>query len=220
MYTIQKKEEKNFKVGAWFSNKNPAVIESEVGKGIVVMFLSSLDRDWNDFPIQPTYLPWIQRWIQYSALGLENISRQNLLVGEPFLLNSSDADIRSIVRAPDGTLSLMGNEDLIDTSQPGVYHLFSAPLIKIRKNEGLKKLPIGSKPTGTVTVNIDTLESVPGKISQNEIASFLEGMDIEIREPYFKPTKPQSSDGTPLTTPFLLLVAGMLLIEGWMVRKE
>jgi hypothetical protein len=91
MYTVEAREGKKFKVGTWFSNQHPAVIETELGKGIVVLFLSSLDRDWNDFPIQPTYLPWVQRWTQYAARGLENISQQDLLVGEPFLKKTMDS---------------------------------------------------------------------------------------------------------------------------------
>jgi len=45
-------------------------------------------------------------------------------------------------------------------------------------------------------------------------------MKIEIQEPHSQTTAPQTSDGIPLATPFLLMVAGMFLLEGWMVRKE
>ncbi len=221
IYTVQARDDRKFKVGAWFSNQNPAVIESAVGTGIVVLFLSSLDRDWNDFPIQPTYLPWIQRWTQYSTRGLENISRQDLLVGEPFRQNTGSED-QWIVRKPDGTLHLLENRVFGDTFQPGVYHLFSSPSRKAQPAEQkiFTKLPRGAEPAGTLTVNIDPYESEPGKISQKEIRSFLAGMDLQIQEPYSPTRKPQSSDSTPLATAFFLLVAGMLLLEGWMVRKE
>lgn len=216
MYTVQAREDKKFKVGAWFSNQHPAVIESEKGKGIVVMFLSSLDRDWNDFPIQPTYLPWIQRWTQYSARGLESISQQELFVGETF--HPSNTDSRWIVRTPDATLHPLEKGTFSNTFQPGVYHLFSLP--DSAEQKPLTKLPQGAEPAGTFTVNIDTLESEPGKISQKEIESFLESMKLEFLEPQSQTTPPQTSEGIPLGTPFLLMVAGILLMEGWMVRKE
>ncbi len=216
IYTVQAREDKKFKVGTWFSNQHPAVIESETGKGIVVVFLSSLDRDWNDFPIQPTYLPWIQRWTQYATRGLENISQQNLVVGEPFHQNAQES--RWIVRTPDGTLHPLENNIFSNTFQPGVYHLFSSP--GTAEQKALAKLPQGAESAGTFIVNIDTRESEPGKISQKEIESFLAGLEMEFLEPQTQTTRPQTSDGVPLATPFLLMVAGMLLIEGWMVRKE
>ncbi len=219
MYTIQARENKIFKVGTWFSNQNPAGIESNVGKGIIVLFLSSLDRDWNDFPIQPTFLPWIQRWTQYSARGLDSVFRQSLLVGEPFRKSTSGSDSNWIVHAPDGTLHILENEVFSNTFQPGIYHLFFLPSSET-SSKTLEKIPDGAEPAGTFTVNIDVQESEPGKISQKKIESFLAGMKIEIQEPHSQTTAPQTSDGIPLATPFLLMVAGMFLLEGWMVRKE
>ena len=218
MYTVQARENKNFKVGTWFSNQHPAVIESETGKGIVVMFLSSLDRDWNDFPIQPTYLPWIQRWTQYSARGLESVSKQDLLVGEPFRQSSSDGSW--IVRAPDGTQQFLKNGVFSDTFQPGSYHLFSSPSVNGMEEKTLKKIPQGAEPAGAFTVNIDIGESEPGKITQKEIENFLEGLDLEFLEPQTQTVQFKTSEGMPLATPLLLMVAGLLLVEGWMVRKE
>ena len=218
IYTVQAREDKKFKVGTWFSNQHPAVIESEVGKGIVVLFLSSLDRDWNDFPIQPTYLPWVQRWTQYAARGLENISQQDLLVGEPFRKKTMDS--RWIIRSPDGTLHKLEKEVFSDTFQPGVYRLFSLPANGMADFNLSEKLPQGAQPFGTFTVNIDTRESEPGKISQKEIENLLEGMKLEFIEPQTETDQPKTSDGIPLATPFLLMVAGMFLIEGWMMRKE
>ena len=218
IYTVQAREDKKFKVGTWFSNQHPAVIESEVGKGIVVLFLSSLDRDWNDFPIQPTYLPWVQRWTQYAARGLENISQQDLLVGEPFRKKTMDS--RWIILSPDGILHKLEKEVFSDTFQPGVYRLFSLPANDMADFNLSEKLPQGAQPFGTFTVNIDTRESEPGKISQKEIENLLEGMKLEFIEPQTETDQPKTSDGIPLATPFLLMVAGMFLIEGWMMRKE
>ncbi|MZH41545.1 MAG: VWA domain-containing protein [Nitrospinae bacterium] len=218
MYTLSAREDKKFKVGTWFSNKHPAVIESETGKGIVVLFLSSLDRDWNDFPIQPTYLPWIQRWTQYAARGLEQVSQQELLVGEPFRNNVKDE--RRIVLSPDGTLRNIENGYFSKTFQPGVYRLYSLPSLDVESQKELTKLPPGAEPAGTFTVNIDTSESEPGKISKIEIENLLKGMKLEFLEPQTESGRPETSDGLPLSTALFLMVAGMLFLEGWMVRRE
>jgi len=112
------------------------------------------------------------------------------------------------------------NEVFYDTFQPGVYRLFSLPAADTEDFNLSEKLPQGAISVGTFTVNIDTRESEPGKISQKEIENLLEGMKLEFLEPETQTAQPKTSDGIPLATPFLLMVAGMLLIEGWMVRKE
>ena len=218
MYTLQSREEKTFKVGAWFSNQHPAVIESEEGKGIVILFLSSLDRDWNDFPIQPTYLPWIQRWTQYATRGLENISQKDLLIGEPFRKNTTTT--KWIVRAPNGKLQRFKNDVFSKTFQPGVYSLFSIPSADTEEQKVLKKLPLGAEPVGSFTVNIDTHESEPEKITRKEIESLLQGFKLEFLEPQSQTNKHKESEAIPLATPFLLMVAAMFLIEGWVIRNE
>ena len=126
IYTIQARNKKKFNVANWFTNKNPAVIETGMGKGKIVVFLSSLDRAWNDFPIQPTFLPWIQRWTQYAARGLENISYQNLLVGETYQQNNDEG--RWVVQTPGGNLYQATTQDgkttLTETLDPGIYSVF------------------------------------------------------------------------------------------------
>ena len=218
MYTLQSREEKTFKVGAWFSNQHPPVIESEEGKGIVILFLSSLDRDWNDFPIQPTYLPWIQRWTQYATRGLENISQKDLLIGEPFRKNTTTT--KWIVRAPNGKLQRFKNDVFSKTFQPGVYSLFSISSADTEEQKVLKKLPLGAEPVGSFTVNIDTHESEPEKITRKEIESLLQGFKLEYLEPQSQTNKHKESEAIPLATPFLLMVAAMFLIEGWVIRNE
>ncbi len=140
-------------------------------------------------------------------------------MGEPFRKSTSGSDSNWIVHAPDGTLHILENEVFSNTFQPGIYHLFFLPSSET-SSKTLEKIPDGAEPAGTFTVNIDVQESEPGKISQKKIESFLAGMKIEIQEPHSQTTAPQTSDGIPLATPFLLMVAGMFLLEGWMVRKE
>ena len=56
--------------------------------------------------------------------------------------------------------------------------------------------------------------------SQKEIENLLEGMKLKFIEPQTETDQAKTSDEIPLATPFLLMVAGMFLIEGWMMRKE
>tara|TARA_Y100001934_G_scaffold259817_1_gene331473 strand:+ start:1647 stop:3755 length:2109 start_codon:yes stop_codon:yes gene_type:complete len=220
IYTVKVKNNKIFKVANWFTNKNPAVIETNAGKGKIVVFLSSLDRAWNDFPIQPTFLPWIQRWTQYAAQGLENNSHQNLLVADIYQQNSIEG--QWAVQTPEGNLHLAmtidGRITFKKTLNPGVYSVFKLPENYLQNT--ITKLPLGSQPYGTFTINVDTKESSPQKISEDDIKVFLPDLTVTVKKPILNISPLPSYDGMHLATPLLLSFAGILLLEGWIIRRE
>ena len=53
----------------------PLLCERSFGQGKVVVFSSSCDRDWTNFPVRPAYLPWLYRLVGY--LAQEPLARQN-----------------------------------------------------------------------------------------------------------------------------------------------
>ena len=228
LYSVEPRDNREFTVSLKFTNKFPAVVESEFGKGKVVLYMSSIDRDWNNFPIQPTFLPWIQRWVKYSARGLESILHQELLVGEPFEWKEAPPENRLFVESPDGRIAQLAGTTYEETFKPGVYHLYRKPdEAKEKSKEGetvevkiLPKLPDEAQPAGTFTVNLDTRESVSEKITDEEIKVLLGNLQVRFSSGAKFQEPGDASSGTPLATPFLLLVAGMLLWEGWMVRRE
>jgi hypothetical protein len=68
---------------AKFSHGAPAIIERTYGLGRIVMFASTADTAWNDFPVRPSFVPLIHR-----ALGAM-VQRQdeglNVRVGQKFV---------------------------------------------------------------------------------------------------------------------------------------
>jgi hypothetical protein len=227
IYSVKKRDGRKMKISLQFLNGFPALIESEVGKGKVILYTSTIDRDWNDFPIQPTFLPWVQRWVKYSARSLENILRQDLLVGAHF---SWKDDLRKIyVRSPGGAyhipLTKNGESLFEDTFLPGVYRIYrapSAPLLKaeLPPSRPLLKLPTGAQPAGGFTINVDTRESVSEKIEEEELRRLIPGLPLQFVSSSESMDGIRPPEGLHLTTPFLLLMAAMLLFEGWMVRRE
>ncbi|MBI4389886.1 MAG: BatA domain-containing protein, partial [Nitrospinae bacterium] len=132
LYSVEPREGRKLDVPMRFENGYPAAVETDVGKGKVVLFVSSIDRDWNNFPIQPTFLPWIQRWVKYSARSLESIAGKELLVGEPFVWENAGEG--GYVQSPGGKISLLnknqaGEVRFEDTARPGVYRLYRAPVL-------------------------------------------------------------------------------------------
>jgi 5S rRNA maturation endonuclease (ribonuclease M5) len=227
LYSVEPRENREFTVPLKFTNNYPAVVESEFGKGKVVLYVSSIDRDWNNFPIQPTFLPWIQRWVKYSARGLESILQQNLLIGEPFEWKDAAPGSLLFVESPGGRITQLAGATYGETFRPGVYRLFrkdntaqenSADADK--KPKTLPKLPDHAEPAGTFTVNIDTRESIADKISDEEVTKLMGNLQVRFSSGAKFQEPGDAASGTPLATPFLLLVAGMLLLEGFMVRRE
>jgi hypothetical protein len=228
LYKVVPKPNRKYTIPLWFKNKYPALIENEYGKGRVILYVSSLDRDWNNFPIQPTFLPWVQRWFKYAAGGLDSILRKDMLVGEPFINKVNGHQGQGYVQTPGGQVYLLQvtdqDEVFTETWRPGVYRLFRGlePASKTEETstKPLLKLPGGVQPSGAFTINVDTLESHPEKISQEEVRDRLGNMRVEFSSIKSLGSPVSGSTGNPLITPLLLLVAGMMLWEAWMVKAE
>jgi hypothetical protein len=54
-------------VVARFTDGTPAVLERREGRGRVVLFASDLDRQWNDFPIHPVFVPFVAETVRYAG---------------------------------------------------------------------------------------------------------------------------------------------------------
>jgi hypothetical protein len=52
---------------ARFSNGTPALLERSLGEGRVLLFASDLDRQWNDFPLHPSFVPFAIETARYAA---------------------------------------------------------------------------------------------------------------------------------------------------------
>jgi len=52
---------------ARYSDGSPALVEEQVGDGRVLMFGSDLNHDWNDFPVQPAFVPFVHEALRYLA---------------------------------------------------------------------------------------------------------------------------------------------------------
>ena len=81
-----------------------AVIERSFGKGRVVVFTSTADREWNDWPGHPTYLPMLMEFVRYVARRGE--SREETLVGAAIELRVDPARYE-----PDAVLRTPGYPD-------------------------------------------------------------------------------------------------------------
>ncbi len=113
------------------STGSPLLLLKPFGKGRVMAFASSCDRDWTNFPVRPSFLPWVHRVVGF--LAQEPLGRTGFFAtGEkvPVPVSASEGLTPVTVKTPDGRLvppAATGDPDaplaFDETSEVGVYTL-------------------------------------------------------------------------------------------------
>ena len=68
---------------ARFSNGSPALLERALGAGRVVLFASDLDRQWNDFPLHPAFVPFALEALRHVGhVGGDRRQTRDYTVGQ------------------------------------------------------------------------------------------------------------------------------------------
>ncbi|MEM9488793.1 MAG: BatA domain-containing protein, partial [Myxococcota bacterium] len=122
------------RVLARYTNAAAALVEARSGRGRMILYTSTVDRDWNDLVIHPGYLPLMQQLVRYLARKQDQRARELVLVGRSALLGVSGDDARVEIRAPGGTRTVIEGERLTgrkyarfaQTAEPGFYRVWAA----------------------------------------------------------------------------------------------
>ena len=143
---------------ARFDGGAPALLERRVGAGHVMLWASTLDLSWNDFPLKPVYLPFIHRAFRHLAAYSEPAPW--LTVGQ--VLDASFG-IRSqsptgVVLTPSGRRVSLDDEgaEVLELTEQGFYELRSRS---------------GDAVSGVVASNVDTAESDLTPMDPKEIVA-------------------------------------------------
>ena len=118
------------KVLARFTNGAAALVEASIGAGRTLLFTSTLDRDWNDLPIHPGYLPLLQQAVRHLARKHAAFGDTDHAVGSSVVLPTGDLK-KLEVRGPDGIGAVFEGERITGrssvrfgrTDRPGVYRV-------------------------------------------------------------------------------------------------
>jgi hypothetical protein len=138
-----------------FESGAPALLERSLGRGRVMLFTSTLDRDWNDLPIQPAFLPLLQQIVRYLARAPLRESEQPTLVGQPREVRLQSGDARVEVTLPSSNKRLferLGGRQILtfnDTHEAGFYRVAAAS----------ESGPWHPRPAEFFVVNVDPAES-------------------------------------------------------------
>jgi hypothetical protein len=113
-----------------FEDGDPALVAHRLGNGRVLLFTSSLDPEWNDFPLQVTYLPLMHEAMRYLAGRRDQ--KMSYRVGDLVPVSVPPNGAARVI-SPGGEVSLLrsGPADLAfyqTTAEPGFYQTRSGSM--------------------------------------------------------------------------------------------
>jgi hypothetical protein len=119
------------KVLARFTNGAAALVEASIGAGRTILYTSTLDRDWNDLPIHPGFLPLVQQTVRHLARKHAQVSAADHLVGASVALPTPDLK-KLQVQGPENISAIFEGDRITGrasvrfarTEHPGVYRVF------------------------------------------------------------------------------------------------
>jgi hypothetical protein len=111
----------------------PLLLEKGLGRGHVLFFTSSADRDWTDLPTHTAYVPLLHGLISYAAQLSTAAPRPEVFLPGPLRLPGRAEDVGATlaIRAPDGREYLeryvaAGDRASVTIETytiPGIYHV-------------------------------------------------------------------------------------------------
>ncbi len=198
------------KVLASFDDGAPAFVEKQLGLGRVLLFTSTVDRDWSDWPIQTSFLPALQQAAAHLSRSLEAVPPPDAVVGAAYpIVLPAGATLAEVI-APDGQPRAVQRRSdapplLAEIDVPGVW-LPRGRFAGETSDRELWELAFAA--------HVDPRESDPTRLQPAELAAMAGGAKVEIAT--------ESADRTtqtPLYSVLLLLGVLAFLAEGFLVRR-
>ncbi len=202
-------------------DRSPAIVESRIGRGTVVVITTTADEKWTNFPKWPDYVPFIHELLSY--LVSERSTERNLLVGWPFRRRYPPAafarEVR--IRSPRGAVtrtSLRALEQGGDfmllfekTLEPGIYEV---KLLRQRRlgAELAERFPDSE----LFAVNVESSEGDLTPASEPSLRAAYGSVLPRIVYPgdtLFEPTKQAGPARADLWRPFLYAVLLLFVAE-------
>jgi len=156
-----------------FSNGDPFLLESNAGKGRLLLFASAIDPSWSDLYLKGLFVPLLNRSVTYLA-GNVNKFNQNYFVHQELTTDVAGADnfANFQVEKPDGKLT-----KVVPQIGEGAYK------IKFQDSDlaGIYSLYVGDRLITRWAVNPDPNESDVTAIATNKLKDIIgEGKIISI----------------------------------------
>lgn len=180
----------------------PAMVAARRGKGQVLLFTSTVDRDWSDFSIRTSFLPLMQRVAAWLSGALEEHEELKVRVGEMANLTTQLVVADVDLLGPEGhELKLM---KLPDGSMSGGP--IPAPGAWVAKSEGVVV------PSLSFAAAVDPAESDLTRLKPDELKAFF-------GEEAVKGTGPSNESKAPIWTWLIVAAVIAFFLEGVLLKR-
>jgi hypothetical protein len=203
------------RVLASFDDGAPALLEARRGKGRVLLFTSSADRDWTDWPIRTSWLPAMQRFAGWLAGGLDDRREPPGKVGEPRTVRLEEGEELAALVGPDGRERRRGELERAGLKEEGGGLRF------VPREPGLWQVKVAAagaervEPRLAFAVAFDGRESDTRRLRPEELTAWLGGAE------HAKVDGDSLAGGpgreVPLWTILLVLGVALFFLEGLLV---
>ncbi|HSR42319.1 MAG TPA: VWA domain-containing protein, partial [Longimicrobiales bacterium] len=150
------------RVLARFDDGGPALLEARAGEGRVLLWASTLHTLWTDLPLQPVFLPFVQRAVEHLAGRGE--SAPSYRVGDVLAPEGPDPSPRRGSRAV-ALVGPGGERSALDDADGGALVLRTAGIHELVDE------PDGEAPGRPVAVNVDPAEGDLTPLDVEELAA-------------------------------------------------
>ncbi len=198
------------------ANGDPLLIEKKIGRGRVLLFTTSADLDWSDFPFKTAYLPLVQSLVTYLARDLKGTADTGIVAGSvktfifpPSYVGKIMRIVKPDLRQREITIAANGQKataSFKENDLAGIYQL------SLQVPQGSGRIPV---PT-LYAVNPPYLESRLKEIGTDELQAKIEPIDFEIIN---LASLQEGGTKMDLSLPLLLLVMVILATEGWLAQR-
>jgi hypothetical protein len=189
---------------ATYEDGAPAFAYARRDKGRVLLYTSTVDRDWGDLAIRTAFLPLLQRASALLTGSLDEREEVRGTVGETLTLKPDGLHTFSSLQMPSGkTLSARPQADgsvlLGPLEEPGVHHVLDS------KGAAVPGLEFA--------VHLDPAQSDLTRLKADELSATF-GEDAVKKEAGSGPDRQ-----TPLWTWLIIAAAAAFFFEGLLLRK-
>ncbi|MFZ4395884.1 MAG: BatA domain-containing protein [Kiritimatiellia bacterium] len=156
-------------------NDLPLLLEKRLGRGSVLLFTSTMDREWTDFPVQPLCPILVQQMVSYL---IRAGAMKQYMVGEPVFLPAGE-------RTPGSTITLRGPNGKDTTVKVVERDGQTAAAADSSEGTGFYVLrgEDGREVSPPVVVNVDPTESDVKITGQAALATQLSGVPMRFLSP-------------------------------------
>jgi hypothetical protein len=197
---------------ARFSDGSPAMVEGKAGRGRALLFGSTVKTAWSDLSLKSLFVPLMHRGVRY-VYRPEMVDQ---VAGKPGVPLE-----RPVRWSPStGGLTLVYPSGTTERVNPMVTPQGASVVVTGTEEPGIYRIQAGDDLLRVFTVNVDTGESEPERLSHEEAEQRIGAVQGRLitGEIASEATVFQSPDGYEIWKSLIFLALVLLLLEAWLTR--